>query len=98
MSYSATILISLLLNATGPSSLHSEIIPVSVNDNQEVLCKTRFYMNRMGGYGPLDVEYGFCIITRDDFKEYRGITVKRDDVLYYDRIKYWGAIFQSSTT
>lgn len=53
------------LSATGPSSIRSEINPVSVNDKGEVLCRTRFEKNETGAYRTMDIEYGFCILSGD---------------------------------
>ncbi|WP_271766034.1 hypothetical protein [Aquimarina algiphila] len=87
-------LFSSMMNLTGPSSIASEINPISINENGEILCKTRFTKNQMGGYSPMRVEYGFCILSKDTIIQFRG-KVLEDNEAYYEQLKYWDDIFKS---
>lgn len=62
--------------ATGPSSLTSEIRPISINDKGEVLCRTRYQENGMGAHDLLPVEYGLCILSSDTILEFRTFYLK----------------------
>ena len=86
--------------STGPSSIESEIIPISRNQQGEVLCKTRFTKNEMGARMGMRVEYGFCIIANDTLITYRGKTLApegNDTEEYHARLKFWDAIFYGET-
>jgi len=87
-------------NITGPSTIRSIIIPISINENGQILCKTEFTENRIGGYSPMKIHYGFCVITKDTIIEYNGKTINpsklgEDD--YYKESKIWNKIFISQT-
>ena len=58
------------VHATGPSYVNSEMNPVSVNEKGEILCRTRFVINDMGSHWYDRVEYGLCIISNGEIKEY----------------------------
>lgn len=49
--------------ATGPSYIYAEMNPISVNEKGEVLCRTRFLKNDMGGHWFNRIEYGLCVLT-----------------------------------
>ena len=57
--------------ATGPSYVYAEMNPVSVNDNGEILCRTRFVKNDMGARWYDKIEYGLCIISNGKIIEYK---------------------------
>ena len=57
--------------ATGPSYIYSEMNPVSVNEKGEVLCRTRFLKNDMGGHWFQHVEYGLCVLSKGKVIEYK---------------------------
>ncbi len=61
--------------ATGPSYVHSEMNPVSINDKGEILCRTRFVKNDTGGHYYQRTEYGLCVITNGKIIEYRTKTL-----------------------
>lgn len=86
--------------ATGPSSLTSEIRPISVNDKGEVLCRTRYQENGMGAHDLLPVEYGLCILSSDSIFELRTFDLKYwgeypDMETYLDLLKKNDSIFLS---
>ena len=57
--------------ATGASYVYAEMNPVSVNDNGEILCRTRFIQNGMGARWYDKIEYGLCIISNGKIIEYK---------------------------
>ena len=73
--------------ATGPSSIRSELYPLSINEKGDILCRTRFEKNWMGAHVPMTVEYGLCVITGDTIIEYltrRLIPDLENDEPYYN--------------
>lgn len=86
---------------TGPSSVESEIIPISINQKGQILCKTRFTKNVMGSYSPMRVEYGFCILTSDSIIEIRTKIINPDkfkkEEVYYKELNFWDKIFRMRT-
>jgi len=89
------------IDSTGLSSVTSKIIPISVNNKGEILCKTRFTKNEMGGSMSTIVEYGFCILSNDSIKEIKTkiinpFKLNMDD--YDEQVKFWDAIFETKTT
>ena len=88
--------------ATGPSSIESEIIPISINEKGQILCKTRFTQNKMGAYNPMIVEYGYCILTDTSIIEIQTTilnpnTFNNQDI-YYEKRNYWDNIFRGKTS
>ncbi|PKV51959.1 hypothetical protein ATE84_4059 [Aquimarina sp. MAR_2010_214] len=84
---------------TGPSTIESEIKPISINKKGEVLCKTRFTKNEMGAYSPIKIEYGFCIISKDTIIEIKTKTIDpTPESSYYEQKDYWDSIFRSETS
>jgi hypothetical protein len=57
--------------ATGPSYIYAEINPISVNEKGDILCRTRFLENGMGGHWFQRVEYGLCILSDGKIIEYK---------------------------
>ncbi len=101
----AFILCSSLSMATGPSYVHSEIKPISMNEKGEILCKTRFTANEMGAYSPMGVEYGFCVISNNKIIEFKTKVIEpftgysdTGESNYWDEVKYWDEIFNSQTS
>ncbi|WP_091412837.1 hypothetical protein [Aquimarina amphilecti] len=85
-------------NITGPSSVESRIIPISINTKGEILCKTRFTKNEMGAYSPMKIQYGFCIITKDTIIEFKTKVIEpTPEDSYYEQKNYWDTIFKSET-
>lgn len=69
--------------ATGPSYIDSIINPIAINDNGDVLCRTLYVENQMGGYGYMDQYYGLCILTKDSIIEYPVFNLDRE---YYESV------------
>lgn len=63
--------VSTAIYATGPSYVRSWIRPVSVNKKGDILCRTRYEENTMGGHWYMSSEYGLCVITKGRIIEYR---------------------------
>lgn len=57
--------------ATGPSYIYAEMNPVSVNEKGEVLCRTRFLKNDMGGHWFNKIEYGLCVLSEGKIIEFK---------------------------
>lgn len=68
--------------ATGPSYVHSEMNPVSVNDKGEILCRTRFVKNDNGGHSYQRIEYGLCVISNGKIIEFRTKTLDPGTIEY----------------
>lgn len=89
---------------TGPSWMDSGIIPISVNKKGEILCKTRFVQNHMGGHGPQTLKYGFCVISNDSIIQFTGRVLRHsyktdsDGSKYYEQREYWDEIFRANTS
>jgi len=86
---------------TGPSSIESEIIPISINNKGEILCKTRFTKNEMGANMPMIIEYGFCILSNNSIKEFKTKKInpfKLDFDEYDEQVEFWDTIFRTKTT
>lgn len=93
------------LYATGSSSLESEIIPISINKDGNILCKTRFTKNEMGAYRGMEVKYGFCVITKKSIIQYQGIVIDEDEIenddsveKYWEERNFWDRMFKSKTS
>ena len=88
--------------STGPSTIESEITPISINKKGQILCKTRFTQNKMGSYNPMIVEYGFCILTNDSILEIKTKVLNpnkfNNEDKYYEELKYWDKIFRRKTS
>ncbi len=86
---------------TGPSSINSEIKPIAINEKGEILCKTRFTKNEMGGYSFMKVTYGFCIVSEDTIIQFNTMVLEdamfTEDTIYKVR-EYWDTIFHSKVT
>lgn len=52
-------------HATGPSSAEIEIVPLAVNGQGVVLCKTESHINLMGAQSLKGMEYGWLAISAD---------------------------------
>ncbi len=87
------------IRVTGPSHITSEISPISINENGDILCRTRFTKNEMGAHKPMKTIYGYCVITPDSIIEYKTQEVDPDDFHDYNAfsksIAYWNAIYDS---
>lgn len=87
--------------STGPSYIESEIKPISRNEKGEILCKTRFTKNQMGAHSPMPIQYGFCVITKKEIKQFNTIRIDpgliKDDETFYQLSKYWDGIFHGET-
>lgn len=55
--------------ATGPSNISSEIRPIAMNENGDILCKTRFLENWMGSHSYPTISYGIAIIKKNKILE-----------------------------
>ncbi|WP_108805534.1 hypothetical protein [Aquimarina sp. Aq107] len=87
-----------MVSITGPSTIESRIIPISINQKGEILCKTRFSKNEMGAYSPMEIQYGFCIITKDTIKEFITKTLHPiPESPYFKQKNYWDTLFKSKT-
>lgn len=93
--------------ATGPSYIDSRINPIAINNNGDVLCKTIYEENQMGGYGYMDRYYGLCILTEDSiieypvFKldgEYYESVINRAQDIYCDLYGEWNKWYNNQTT
>lgn len=80
--FSLFALSSLTVFATGPSYIHSEMNPVSVNDKGEILCRTRFVKNDTGGHSYQKIEYGLCVISNGKIIEYKTKTLDPETIEY----------------
>ncbi|NDV68371.1 hypothetical protein [Dysgonomonas sp. 25] len=85
--------------STGPSYIHAEMRPISVNDKGEILCRTRFEKNPMGGHYPMDIEYGVCVITSDTIVMYGTHLLQYQGYPTYESYEqhqnFWDSIFYS---
>ncbi|RKN12394.1 hypothetical protein D7035_18325, partial [Aquimarina sp. AD1] len=89
---------SSMVSITSPSTIESSIIPISINQKGEILCKTRFSKNEMGAYSPMEIQYGFCIITKDTINEFITKTLlPTPESSYFKQKDYWDIIFKSKT-
>ncbi|GAA3508289.1 hypothetical protein GCM10022393_18990 [Aquimarina addita] len=83
---------------TGPSSISSKIRPISIHENGDILCRTRFTKNDMGSHSYTEIEYGYCIISKGKMIPYISKRINPHS-MDYDRaiknIKYWDALFES---
>ena len=97
-----TSVICMSMVSTGPSTIESEITPISINKKGQILCKTRFTQNKMGSYNPMIVEYGFCILTNDSILEIKTKVLNpnkfNNEDKYYEELKYWDKIFRGKTS
>lgn len=48
--------------ATGPSSVQSIIIPIAINEQGDVLCKSKFTKNAMGAHDFMPIQYGLFLV------------------------------------
>ncbi len=87
--------------ATGPSWIESKIRPISINENGEILCRTRFSKNEMGAHRAMKVTYGYCVITADTIIQFKtqevepdGYPTKNLDV-FNQTIEFWDSVFYS---
>ena len=83
---------------TGPSVLSIEINPISFNTEEGLLAKTRYYENRMGAYGPVAVEYGFCVIKHGRIQEYKGVRIDEEADDYEREVDIWDKVFNAETS
>lgn len=99
------------LLATGPSYIYSEIRPISINEQGDVLCRTRFLKNDMGSHWYDLIEYGLCVLTDGKIIEFNtkkldskwiqveGKTPDPNKISEQDYIKlqqYWDWLFDCS--
>ncbi|UAM99121.1 hypothetical protein K8354_04660 [Polaribacter litorisediminis] len=86
---------------TGPSTINSEIRPISINEKGEVLCRTRFTKNEMGAQRSMKIEYGYCIITKDSIIEFITHELNPEAYpinnynAYNNHSEYWNSVFES---
>lgn len=102
-----TIFLILLFNlifATGPSNLHSEIVPISIDTAGSILCKYRFTKNESGGHRCMPIDYGYCIIQNDSIILYPTLTINTNDPKdaeeenqQYDIQNHWDSLFYYDT-
>lgn len=87
------------LFTTGPSSIEAKIIPISVNEKGEVLCRTRFSKNETGAQKAMKITYGYCIISTDTITQHITQVIDPDGFPDYDTfskvVDYWNSIFNS---
>jgi len=102
--FGLTILLIPLFGAnpiTGPSWIESEIKPIAINENGEVLCKTRFSKNEMGAHMAMNVTYGFCIVSTDSIIQYDAKILdpfKIGEDSFYNHLNYWDSVFEAKVT
>lgn len=88
-----------LVYATGPSWIESKMNPISINENGEILCRTRFSKNEMGAHSAMKIVYGYCVITTDSIIQYKTQEIEPDGFPDYDTFlkfaNYWDSIFNS---
>lgn len=85
--------------ATGPSYIFSEMRPVAINNNGDVLCYTRFERNEMGARMPMPRVYGYCILTQDTIIHYTMKVLEWDDnnfEAYETDFNLWESIYKGS--
>lgn len=86
---------------TGPSTIDSEIRPISINEKGEVLCRTRFTKNEMGAQRSMKIEYGYCIVTKDSIIEFKTHELNPDAYpvnnynAFNNHVEYWDSVFES---
>lgn len=56
-------------NASGPSVAAVEIVPITYNDDNVILFKTRYEINRDGIAGLATIEYGWLVLSSDGIWE-----------------------------
>jgi hypothetical protein len=87
------------VSATGPSYIDSEIKPISINENGEILCRTRFSKNEMGAQRAMKITYGYLVITKDSIIQYITQEIEPDGFPDYETFSkftdYWDSIFNS---
>lgn len=87
---------------TGPSYMSSKIIPVSINDKGEILCKTSFYQNASGAHRFMTATYGACVIANGKLIEHKGRILDPDVVGVeseaYELMNHYDSIFEMKTT
>ncbi|WP_163306688.1 hypothetical protein [Dysgonomonas sp. 521] len=99
--FSLYLLLSLAINimATGPSYTHAGIRPIAINDKGEVLCRTRFIQNPMGGHYYQDIEYGVCVLTADTIIYSRMNILMQEgfpsDAEREAQYNYWESVYNS---
>jgi len=87
--------------ATGPSWIESKIRPISINENGEILCRTRFSKNEMGAQKAMKVVYGYCVITADTIIQFKTQEIEPDGYpvqnlnTFNQTIEFWDSIFYS---
>ncbi len=85
--------------ATGPSYIESKIIPISINEKGEILCRTRFSKNEMGSHAAKKITYGYCVITAGSIIQYITQEIEPDGFPDHDTFSkstdYWDSIFNS---
>ena len=87
------------VSATGPSYINSEIKPISINENGEILCRTRFSKNEMGAQRAMKITYGYLVITKDSIIQFSTQEIEPDGFPDYKTfsklVRYWDSIFNS---
>lgn len=73
---------------TGPSYVWSEIKPISINKNGDILCRTRYTENPSGGHYPTSYTYGYCILTKGNIVQYISKEIRMDDFSDEDFERY----------
>lgn len=58
------------MQATGPSWVTSQLCPVSINSQGDILCKMRLQKNDTGGYYYTPIQYGLCVLSKGQLLEY----------------------------
>lgn len=91
-----------LVSATGPSYIHSEIRPISINNKGEVLCRTRFLQNPMGAHTYMPVTYGLCVLSKNRIVslatyDYNPADYEYDDELCVEKQNYLDSIFYNNS-
>jgi hypothetical protein len=95
------IILPLFSSATTASYVHASITPIAVNEKGEILCKTRYGINRMGGGYLYDfLKFGFCVLTEDSIHYFKGkkLVNNFEQSDFEADVEFWDAIFDSKTS
>lgn len=93
------LVLSVELNATGPSYIKAQMHPISINDKGEILCRTRFFDNPSGGHYMPNVHYGLSVVSLDTIT-YQETYVLQYDVYpdyesYSEHRSFWDGVYES---
>lgn len=88
---------SFTVNATGPSYIHINITPISINEKGDVLCRTRIQRNDMGAHYPMDTLYGLSILTNNTILSLHSNIIRYQDELEDGWDKYEKQLHHADT-